>query len=159
MIDYYVVKFSYKNNFFVIWFSDDDNDGVITENSKIKIFKSREEALSYAKKENLHCDEEIIEYDIQSLIDFLETFKTGKFNSQVVYDFWSIFSDISQSTKESFIGDSEIYTELYGKLFYSLNLPSINQTDKKYSPNWSEGEIADLKKIMMDGLKALNIFL
>ncbi|WP_321386349.1 hypothetical protein [uncultured Enterococcus sp.] len=150
--EYFILEIKYnQKKYYSIWISD-DQDSLITENEKITLFSDMLSLKKYCERKRLSLEEGISEYDIDKLVDWINE-KISTVDVSFILDFWNIFMDVSNSVKELFVGNEEKYSDLYRKLFYGNNLPTINTSENDYIPVWNEHEVDQIKNIMKDGLK------
>lgn len=124
MREYYVVQFLLKKKTYCIWYSDNE-DGFLTENNKIKIFKCSKELKLYCDNLGIEISDNISGFDILALN---QSMLTNKISSPSLYlDFWNITHDAMKSIKMDFSGDHQEYLPIYDKLFFSLNLLKSKQ--------------------------------
>lgn len=162
MKKYYLVKMFYSNkDLFSIWYAnDDDADGFIVHKNRISVFKSSQEAISFAKNSGLVLEQGITTFDIIDIINIIEKIKNVMLseNCHELFDIWNIFGDIAKSTNEKFIGnsDDELTRDVYEKLFYGSNLRVITQDMEEYHPMFDEEETELCISIFRNGLDILD---
>lgn len=147
---YFIVRFIYKQReYYSIWF-DDERDGFITENERIITFPNKAQLKKHCSKQKLAVEESISEYDLDKL-DYWISEVDPTIDAVFILNFWNIFMDVSASVDKPFMGDEEQNGEVYRKLFYGNNLPSINRSGELYIPEWSENEVIQIKCVMENG--------
>lgn len=149
---HFAVLFIYEyEQHYSIWISD-DQDSLMTENEKIILFSDMLSLKKYCERKRLSLEEGIAEYDIDKLAGWVDE-ESSTIDVSFILDFWNVFMDVSNSVKELFVGNEEEYSDLYRKLFYGNNLPTINTSENDYIPVWNEHEVDQIKFIMKSGIK------
>lgn len=149
MCEYYIVQFIITSyNYYTIWHTD-NNDEFVTKNKKILSFNNLEEVIQYAKLHSIELHEYITCYDIDRLMDDIDT----KIDCNYIINFWNIISDIAKSIQINFCGDSDFYNSVYEKLLYGCNLNALNKSH--YDPIWTNEEIDKIKYVVNIGYKLL----
>ena len=78
---------------------------------------------------------------------------------KIVKDTWHLFSDLSKSLNEEFVGDynDEEIVDIYNKLFYGSNLKLLK--NEEYHPSFNVDEKNKCLEIFQSGLSILNKYL
>jgi hypothetical protein len=150
---YYFVDFKYKEKvYFCLWYTD-EVDGFHTNNEGLEIFDSLEQAKNYCTKNAMTYNDEHTHYDIDKVEEWVNNGTGGDVDWELILDFWNIAIDLTVSLKVEFIGNiDDEYNDIYDKLFYGNNLPTINTSDKEYIPEWTEEEVLELKQVIGAGV-------
>ena len=158
MREYYYIKIEFEGNrSYTLWYSDDE-DGVLTEKSKITSFSTLSELKEYTIVNKLYTpNDSVTEYDFDIINKWAEK-PSELIDSKMCIDYWNIFTDISKSIGIPFIGnfDTGITIDIYNKLFYGSNVSAIRCDGEMYQPEWSEEELNQLAKIMKNGICLLS---
>jgi len=68
MKKYYMLRFFYLNkNLFLIWYTDEEADGFITNESKIIIFDNITDATNYAKENEIFLEQGITTFNKENV--------------------------------------------------------------------------------------------
>jgi hypothetical protein len=155
MSEHYMVVFKVKNiEYYTIWFTN-DICGFIIESNTIKYFNNKDDLGKYCDDKGLSYDNDDDYYDVDKLLICINE-KNKIIDCEFILNFWNIISDISKSINIPFVGDNDDFNDIYHKLFYGNNLPSINTSNKKYVPNWSLCELNQLYVVMENGSKIIK---
>lgn len=158
MREYYYVKMSFNGErLYTLWYSDDE-DGVITEESRIVLFRNLNKLKEYTIENRYYTpDDSISEYDFDLIKKWTEK-PSNLIDSKVFIDCWNMFSDISKSIGIPFIGnfDTGLTIDIYNKLFYGSNVSAIRCNGDMYLPVWNTEELRQLTKILKNGIDLLN---
>ena len=66
---------------------------------------------------------------------------------------WNLFDDVASSTGVgAFERNSREALVVYDKLFWGNNIRAVTPPGEHYVPAWTEGEIAELHRILGDGM-------
>ncbi len=111
-IEYYPVKLRMdKRDFFLIWYSSENEDRIISSDDELEIFNSLDELINFSKSQllRLNLEEEISFYDLDKSTDN---------DIEEVLNLWNLFTDIAISVNISFLGDihGQIRNDVYNKL-------------------------------------------
>ncbi|MGX7243636.1 hypothetical protein ACWOC1_02170 [Enterococcus quebecensis] len=134
-----------------VWYTD-DKDGFITKGRKILFFKNYLDFKNYCIENRIICEENEVSFDIDWLIHWYVS-NSEEINEKEMLDIWNIFTDLAYSIDEHFLEDQDSYNQVYSKLFYGDNLPTINKSGKIYTPDWSEEEIEEVRAVMKNGVE------
>jgi len=158
--EYYIVEyvFSGRHNFF-LWYTANDQsrepDGIVlNEDRQIVVFESKREISEYAKIRKLsELSDNDTNFDFDLLQNWLDRPSLDQIDCVSILDYWNIFSDLERSLsgKQEHIDDKG-EGEIYDKLFWGCNLPSVTPPGERYIPNWSDDEIQRLASILNCGL-------
>ena len=164
--EYFIVKFVFPSkSVFLLWYTDAvdgfvlrPSDNIISDTVKIMTFSEKEEAIQYA-----HLNAWTLDHSITQIICNLQALvpQNEQFDCNQVLTFWNIVSDFSRLTMSKFSGDEKNgqINDLYNKLFFACNLPSIKKDDREFVPIWSNKEVTLLRDIVTDGLHLLSVLL
>ncbi len=152
---YYLITFKIlQKEYYTFWYTDDNDGFLLDKNGALKSFQTKEEAITFAKKEGflLDTDELLISSSI------LKKIKIKKIDCNLILNHWNIFSDIAYSINCQFIGDNrnkKIIQQIYKKLFYGCNI-FLKEGEKPYHPKWSKKEKRWIYIVMKNGLHILS---
>lgn len=155
-MEYYIIVFLYKQEKYYFLWKTDEKDEFLTKKRKIIFWKNIENVKKFVQRNHLvFAHREEIVYNI----DLCESwcYSSSKIvDCNMVLDLWNIFFDLHNSISEDFIGATEEFDEIYDKLFYGNNLSTINVTNKKYIPTFTDHEIEQIKKVLRSGIIVLK---
>lgn len=151
-MQYYIIEFIWKlDSYYAIW-QTDENDVFICKNNKVIFWRDLKELRIYFESNyNDLLENEIVTYNLDSIQDWCKA-TTNDIDCDLILNMWNIFKDAASSTKEQFLGDSEILNSLYDKIFYGNNLKTINSSDKLFTPIFDTQEILNIKQVVQDGV-------
>jgi len=156
MKTYYLAEFKYPTkSYCCIWYSG-EVDGFQTENNALVYFDSFEEAKQYcAQHEIRYVEDEVSKDDIGKVEQWLSDGGGEDVDCDLLLRFWNSVTDLAATFGIEYIGNERMYTNIYEKLFYGNNLPTINTSGRTYISKWTEGELLALKEIIDIGV---NLF-
>ncbi|RYX81074.1 hypothetical protein EON83_25650 [bacterium] len=163
---YYQLWYRLDNNDrYLIWYdvqeADKELDGIVLDaEGRIPVFTSPEALSDYAQARSLviEDDDEPLLHDLDVVAHWLETEEwetetLAEINCEEFLAAWNLFADVSRSIKGSFDGDHDHTGDIYGKLFWGNNLPSLTPEGECYIPDWSEQEQHIIRDVMSQGLQ------
>lgn len=147
MDKYYIAEFRSNNtNYYMLW----QDERFLTGDGGPAIFNTIEEAKEFIAGNNLEADESVTSYDLDQVTDLITKTEISE-NCRTILDCWNIFSDLSATTGEEFLGDDDIdeNEHLFSKLLMGCNLPEIN--NEEFHPVLDELEQNHLKIVLSNG--------
>lgn len=156
MREYYPVKINLNRIiYYMLWFTGED-DGFISELSKPLLFSNFNDLDKYAKNINIKLESDLTVYNFEAITNWIENPKSPS-KYELFLDSWNFFNDLSKSTDSPFKGnfDSGNTVDVYNKLFYGLNLPTLKKNGEEFTPKWDEQEIEKLRDVLEDGISIL----
>lgn len=147
MDKYYIAEFRLNNtNYYMLW----QDERFLTGDGGPAIFNTIEEAKEFIAGNNLEADESVTSYDLDQVTDLITKTEISE-NCRTILDCWNIFSDLSATTGEEFLGDDDIdeNEHLFSKLVMGCNLPEIN--NEEFHPVLDELEQNHLKIVLSNG--------
>lgn len=147
MDKYYIAEFRLNNtNYYMLW----QDERFLTGDGGPAIFNTMEEAKEFIAGNNLEADESVTSYDLDQVTDLITKTEISE-NCRTILDCWNIFSDLSATTGEDFLGDDDIdeNEHLFSKLVMGCNLPEIN--NEEFHPVLDELEQNHLKIVLSNG--------
>jgi hypothetical protein len=131
---------------FLLWVSDDwAVNRVLARDGRVVSFSDEESARQYALAENLTLapKEELRLHDLDSAVSWLEV--DTEPDCRILLAIWNLAGDVARSVNEPFEDRGEVLDDVYNKLFFGNNLPSMTPPGKQYHPEWTEGELRLLR--------------
>ena len=134
----------FTQNYYSIWF---DYDNFLLNDDKMLVFHSSDDAQNYCiHNYNEKVDVWDLNYDETIISD-----------CPLFLDKWNVVGDIAKTLNLDFIGNQDEYTNLYSKFVYGSNLPTMNNTGKKYFPTFDEEEEKQVENVKKDMIRILKI--
>lgn len=149
---------------YLLWFSD-EQDGVITDNQQVLAFPDRKAVRTYAHDRGWVVDRHLAR-TAQPLQNFdrVQAWVTAcrpRVEAPLLLNAWNFLLDVALSVgaednlvvvgyREATAGD------VYDKLFWGSNLPSVMAPGQTYRPRWSQAERQALQDVLTDGLSLLT---
>jgi hypothetical protein len=141
---------------YLIWSSNDDSDGVIVEgDGSVAAFGSRADLRAYAERLGLALEpDESGEFDFDSVESWLGNPVRGAIDCELFLNAWNLIDDVASSTGHLDFGwFSRGAGEVYDMLFWGNNLPVVTPPGEQFVPAWSQGQVAELERILSDGMR------
>ena len=136
----------FTQNYYSIWF---DYDSFLLDNNKLLVFNSCDDIQNYCiHKYNEKADVWTLNFDETIIYDY-----------SLFLDKWNVVGDIAKTLNYDFVGNQDSYTKLYSKFVYGANLPTMNNTDKKYIPTFDKEEKIKIANVTKDMIRILNLAL
>lgn len=117
------------------------------------MFGSTEQVEGYSHKALIIVKKDVKLYDLDKILKI--NICLGSFECRLILEFWNIVHDLAYSLGKTFLGDLQDSTEIYNKLFYGVNLPSLSMKNK-FDVNWKKDELTQLASIISEGLTLIN---
>ena len=152
---YYFCEFQMGGaSYFVIWYSGEE-DGLLTNDERrLLSFGSSDQALAYASERALAIEpQEPAFYDLDRIESWFTGASADKIDCAELLDAWNMFLDVAASAGGAslFEAADARANDVYDKLFFGNNLPSITPPGEHYVPGWSAEEVGVLARIMRLG--------
>jgi hypothetical protein len=131
---------------FLLWVSDDwALNRVLACAGRVVSFSDEESAREYALAENLTLapKEELRLHDLDSAVSWLEA--DTEPDCRLLLAIWNLAGDVARSVNEPFEDRGEVLDDVYNKLFFGNNLPSMTPAGEQYHPEWTEEELRLLR--------------
>src|SRR5215472_16736515 len=111
---------------FLLWVSDDwALDRVLADSDGVVAFPDEESAREYARAENLPLapKEELDLHDVVGAVHWLRA--GARPDCGLLLAIWNLAGDVARSVNEPFEDRGEVLDDVYNKLFFGSNLPSM----------------------------------
>ena len=69
---------------------------------------------------------------------------------------WGLFADIAASIGRKFDEDRDATEDIYDKVFWAQNLPSVTPPNQRHTPVWSSSELSVLSDLMARGIQLVR---
>ena len=155
IIEFYPLKFKVnQTEYCTLWYTDEIDGFLQDENKKIKFFANVGEAKAFTESKGYSIDSEVL----QITDDILKKLDMQILDCNVIITCWNILSDMAKSIDCDFLGDSksEEIQNIYDKLFYGCNLPSLKKSGEDFLPKWADDEKNLIKKVLKNGFEVLQ---
>ena len=152
MDKYYIAEFRSNNtNYYMLW----QAERFLTGDGGPAFFNTMEEAKEFISSNNLEADGSVTSYDLDQVSDLITKTEISE-NCRTILDCWNIFSDLSATIGEEFLGDDDIVENehLFSKLVMGCNLPEIN--NEEFHPVLDEEEQKHLTAVLNSGLEVFR---
>ena len=157
--EYYRVRYRLDGvDRYLIWFSDDPDGVVVACDRSIASFRTRCDLDSYAEWRGLAFEpEEPAEFDLDLVEAWLRRPCGSTVDCNAFLNAWNLLDDVASSRGDAaFEQASRGAGRVYDKLFWGCNLPPVTPEGESFVPAWSEREVAELRRILSDGLRLMR---
>jgi hypothetical protein len=131
---------------FLLWGSDDwALNRIIADAGRVVSFSDEVSARQYALAKNLTLapKEELHLHDLDSAVRWLEA--DAEPDCSLLLAIWNLAGDVARSVNEPFEDRGGALDDVYDKLFFGNNLPSMTPPGEQYHPEWTEEELRLLR--------------
>jgi hypothetical protein len=161
MRQYWMCKFHLDGQQrFFIWYTDEKDGVVVDANSQLVTFESDFNAAHFARLREISLEDDVPTFfDLEQVSIWCKSPNAEVVDCKRFLDAWNLFDDISSSCNEPTITFDQVSNrenDLYNKLFFGNNLPSITPAGEHYEPEWTEEEIKRLHEVLNLGLHELR---
>lgn len=121
------------------------------------MFNDIESLLKYAASKGLtvDCNNPIL-LNLDLVTSWLEAKENTSIDCNLFLNAWNLFRDIAFSVNAEFDSNEKRTKNIYDKLFWGCNLPSVTPKGKYYEPIWDENELNLIRSILNSGLTILR---
>ena len=136
----------FAQSYYSVWF---DYDSFLLNGNRLLVLHSFDDVQNccmhkYNKKANVWT----LNFD-----------KTTISDCSLFLDKWNVVGDIAKTLNCDFVGNQDSCTKLYSKFVYGANLPTMNNTDKKYIPSFDKEELHQIANVTNDMTRVLKLAL
>lgn len=154
---YYIYWYRLDNeDFYLIWFSNEEDGVVIDENGFVPSFSDKNDLKIYAHKIQIEVDvgnPNPTDFDVVQI--WLEN--GGKIKDYKTFlDVWNLLADISVSTKGDFDNKKEVTNDIYDRIFWGCNIPVVTPEGKSFTPTWTKKELKIIRETLNYGFQMFN---
>ena len=136
----------FAQSYYSIWF---DYDSFLLNDNKLLVFHSFDDVQNYCMhKYNKKANVWTLNFDETTISD-----------CSLFLDKWNVVGDIAKTLNCDFVGNKDSCTNLYSKFVYGANLPTMNNTDKKYIPSFDKEELHQIANVTNDMTRVLKLAL
>lgn len=149
MTEYYIVNFKFDKKFYYcIWYTNDEDGFVISEN-RLLCFEELDRLKMYCNKQKICIDNNITLCDVDGVISFINLGNTKDIEYKLYLNLWNLCSDLAHTLSIDFYGNHDgITLDIYNLLFYGSNPPAMNDKNEEYVPKWDDEDVTELKKVL-----------
>lgn len=139
---------------YLIWYSNATDGVVVDKSGDVLVFTAPEDLLNYAKAHDILIKEEAPQLHDLDVVDRWVHGKAAELpGCEEVLLVWNLLTDISSSLREDFEQGDDKTKQVYEKLFFGNNLPSITPDKMRYNPVWKKGELQLMRKTLKRGFE------
>jgi hypothetical protein len=159
IVEYYALWYRLDSqDRYLVWVEGEDSSKdtvMLDRNGYLLVFDLPDRVLDYAEKNNLSISvENLSVHDLDRIESWI-----GNISSPLdcvnILSAWNLFSDVSHSVEryqERFVLLDRTHHEIYNKIFFGNNLPSITPEGETYVPEWSLAELDIVCDLMSSGI-------
>ena len=143
----------------VIWYNGEIDGLVVNASGKVMCFSTPELARAYANRHAIELeDKPPAQYDFDRLERWTRRRAALHIDCVEFLNAWNMLSDVLASTGGSprFSAQDSRMNQIYEKLFYGNNLPSVTPRGRRYVPRWSSQEMGSLAQLLRVGIHELR---
>ena len=124
------------------------------EAGTLLVFPGAESLHRYAADQGIEVAVEPSWYDFDSLDAWLERPKPELVDCSEFLNAWNLFADLRSSiARRSTARDPDGGSQVYDKLFWGCNLPSVTPQGERYEPQRTAADIETLVRMLGEGLR------
>jgi hypothetical protein len=143
---------------YLIWMSNEHDSVVVDADGLVPSFGNITALRQFAEINDYSLEtEEPVLHDLDWAVGWRIP-QTVPVDCVKALEAWNLFDDIAASIPsrgDGFESFKSQYSEIYDKLFWGNNLPSMTPEGERYVPEWSRDELQSLSRVMTAGL---NLF-
>ena len=148
-------KLDGTNRYFV-WYGAETDGVLLALPDRLATFPNLATLDGYLLQSGLRRDlSEPSHYDLDQLADWLSNPSAVAVDCPFFLNCWNMLSDVTRSVGSA-MPASPGATDVYDKLFWGCNLPSVTPPGEHFIPEWSTSEIATISKILSSGLQGFR---
>ena len=154
-LKYYIIWYRlYGIDSYLIWYSDEKDGVFVDSNGFVPSFKDSDSLLKYAAERTISVDiEEPILLNLDRVNKWLEEKDVELIECNTFNGAWNLFADVSHSINGKIDPDPDLTLEIYNKLFWGCNLPSVTPKGEKYHPAWTQRELKIMAEVLGSGMQ------
>jgi hypothetical protein len=139
----------------LVWYNNGADGVLIDDRGKIPVFRDLSSCLAAMAPLGIELKiEESQLYDFDRLRVWLEE-PDDQIGCADFLNIWNLFDDITASygIAQDYRDEYEEADDVYDKLFWGCNLPSVTPEGEHYAPGWSETELHVMGCVLREGLR------
>jgi hypothetical protein len=144
---------------YVVWYTNDRDGLVRREDQSVVLSNTVEEARSEAARTGLTIAADLpVLYDFDQLPDVLAREPREEPECRVLLDAWNFLGDAVESSDDGgrFDSISDEASDIYEKLFWASNLPSMTPPGERFLPTWHAKETDTIRHVLEIGVEGLR---
>lgn len=156
---YFRLLYRLRQEQYLIWTSNGEDGVVVDDAGFVPVFKDAQAVQAYADGSGYKLEsEEPILHDLDWVAAWVNEPQAPILCNEALAA-WNLFSDVARSVHEGAFGplDSR-FPEVYNKLFWGSNLPSMTPEGRHYDPEWLPEERRALAQVLGAGLEMFRSF-
>lgn len=141
---------------YFLWFSN-DRDGIDMTGSHVRVFDSEALLVEYSRGANHDISSEApVFFDLDRVGDWLANPTRDTVDATLLLNVWNLIEDYLRTILDDDVEHSLGGVELYDKLFWANNLPAVTAPGKRFDPDWTIKETAELAGILTEPYNRLR---
>jgi hypothetical protein len=161
-VEKYHVELCYRlknKNAYLIGIRDEQDSLIVDNLGFVRGFKNSQSLHSYAQSKGIsfsmfpNNSPEGSLVDLDYLENWLLKKKPRTLKCDELLNAWNLFLDVSTTVGHDFDQNHEETNQVYDKLFFGCNLPSVTPPGKSYFLIWSSSEIKLIRSTLAQGLQ------
>ena len=145
--------------YYILWFRNSRDGVVVGDSGDIICFRSVESLRAYANGVGVSLeptDPELLDFD--RALAWSANPSGNAIEAKLLLDIWNLIDDARTSMfdlSDVSLGPDEDLN-LYDKLFWATNPPSLTPEGASFRPAWSQAELARLSEVIRHGITAIR---
>ena len=154
---HYAVRFRLRGiERFLIWYTNEIDGVLLSAPDRIRVFRNLVDLEQHAAQERLKLEEEAISlYDFDRLSDWLSNPIQEGPDCPFLLNAWNMLGDVARSLGVG-LAEPKGVKDVYDKLFWGSNLPSVTPPGEQFLPRWSREDLSALTAVLSSGLDVMR---
>ena len=141
---------------FLIWYSNEIDGVLLSSPYRIHVFRSLGDLEHHAAQEKLKLESETISlYDLDRLSHWLANPIQEAPDCRFLLNAWNMLGDVARSLGVG-LAEPKGVKDVYDKLFWASNLPSVTPHGEHFVPKWSGQDVSALTAVLSSGLDVMR---
>ncbi len=153
--EYYIYWYRLnRKDAYLIFYYDEIDGFVIDENGFVINFDEVSDVIDYSKRNHIKVDVEnpnLLDLDIVQ--NWMNNSDNKIENYNPFLEAWNLFEDISISINENFDKEKEVTNNLYNRIFWGCNIPTVTPEGESFTPTWTKKELKIIRKTLNFGFQ------
>ena len=138
---------------YFVWYSDETDGVLLAQPDRLATFSDLSALDGYLFRSGLvRALSEPSLYDFKRLVDWLGDPSAATIDCTFFLDCWNMLSDVARSVGSA-IPSCPGVMDVYERLFWGCNLPSVTPPGEHFTPEWSATEIEVISDVLSRGLQ------
>jgi hypothetical protein len=139
---------------YLIWYSNEQDGVLVDEDGRALKFRDSGSLLKYAESRDIHIEAgEQTLHNLDELGEWLNSGEADQIRCDTFNGAWNLFADVSFSIGGDFDADKGLTQEVYNKLLWGCDLPSVTPEGEQYHPAWTKRELKIMRDVLSAGLQ------